>query len=289
MLTADSVALAVAALLPIGAAAAGSPSLAFGAFPAPVYFFVGRRPEPVPVASEGHDHHGHHHHDAGVAEAYPDEPTPADGIPRPPADVRMLLYALEGIEAPLPIADTSRPFCRTAARPSRIAAPKSAILLVLHGVGAREMRASFGGRPAMPNLARIASEGVSFDNFHAVSDRGDQGTVSILGGVPLLAPALYVDANVPPELPSMARDLGALGFDSFVVHGGEPGLGSMETLVRTLGFGRFDVPPRDAWIGLRGVALPEGDIEACVHGPTGHGSCGSAAHEEVDHDASGTH
>ena len=51
----------------------------------------------------------------------------------------------------------------------------------------------------------------------------------------------------------------------------------------------FDATAVDAWIGLRGVALPEGDIEACVHGPTGHGSCGSAAHEEVDHDASGTH
>lgn len=42
----------------------------------------------------------------------------------------------------------------------------------------------------------------------------------------------------------------------------------------------FDPAAVDAWIGLNGVAIPEGNIEACVHGPDGHGSCGS--HEDDD-------
>jgi len=42
----------------------------------------------------------------------------------------------------------------------------------------------------------------------------------------------------------------------------------------------FDTAAVDAWIGLNNVELPEGDIEACVHGPEGHGSCGSHAHDE---------
>ena len=46
----------------------------------------------------------------------------------------------------------------------------------------------------------------------------------------------------------------------------------------------FDIAAVDAWIGLKNVELPEGNIEACVHGPDGHGSCGSAAEEE-EHDA----
>ena len=41
----------------------------------------------------------------------------------------------------------------------------------------------------------------------------------------------------------------------------------------------FDIAAVDAWIGLKNVELPEGNIEACVHGPEGHGSCGSHAHE----------
>ncbi|MEY4591627.1 MAG: hypothetical protein RIR18_522 [Pseudomonadota bacterium] len=48
----------------------------------------------------------------------------------------------------------------------------------------------------------------------------------------------------------------------------------------------------DAWIGLSGVDLPEGNIEACVHGPEGHGSCGSHEHdhtEESGHDGCGGH
>ncbi|HEX6734175.1 MAG TPA: ArsC/Spx/MgsR family protein [Azonexus sp.] len=44
----------------------------------------------------------------------------------------------------------------------------------------------------------------------------------------------------------------------------------------------FDVAAIDAWLGLNGVELPAGNIEACVHGPDGHGSCGSHAHEEAE-------
>lgn len=53
----------------------------------------------------------------------------------------------------------------------------------------------------------------------------------------------------------------------------------------------FDTEAVDAWIGLNGVELPEGNIEACVHGPEGHGSCGSHEHEaeESSHDSCGHH
>lgn len=49
----------------------------------------------------------------------------------------------------------------------------------------------------------------------------------------------------------------------------------------------FDPAMVDAWIGLNGVPLPEGNLEACVHGPEGHGSCGS--HGEGEHGAGGGH
>ena len=53
----------------------------------------------------------------------------------------------------------------------------------------------------------------------------------------------------------------------------------------------FDIAAVDAWIGLKNVDLPEGNIEACVHGSEGHGSCGSHAHEheEAEHAGCGTH
>jgi nitrogenase-associated protein len=49
----------------------------------------------------------------------------------------------------------------------------------------------------------------------------------------------------------------------------------------------FDPAAVDAWIGLNGAAIPEGDIEACVHGPDGHGSCGG--HEDGDGAEEGEH
>lgn len=55
----------------------------------------------------------------------------------------------------------------------------------------------------------------------------------------------------------------------------------------------FDIAAVDAWIGLKNVDLPEGNIEACVHGQEGHGSCGSHAHdheaEESSHGSCGHH
>lgn len=56
----------------------------------------------------------------------------------------------------------------------------------------------------------------------------------------------------------------------------------------------FDIAAVDAWIGLHNVELPEGNIEACVHGPEGHGACGShaqdeSAAEESSHGRCGTH
>ena len=53
----------------------------------------------------------------------------------------------------------------------------------------------------------------------------------------------------------------------------------------------FDISAVDAWIGLKDVELPAGNIEACVHGPEGHGSCGSHEHEEEEgsHDSCGGH
>lgn len=51
----------------------------------------------------------------------------------------------------------------------------------------------------------------------------------------------------------------------------------------------FDPAAVDAWIGLNGVELPAGNIEACVHGPEGHGTCGSHAHEDEEHAGCGPH
>ena len=53
----------------------------------------------------------------------------------------------------------------------------------------------------------------------------------------------------------------------------------------------FDTAAVDSWIGLKNVDIPEGNIEACVHGPEGHGSCGSHTHdhEEEEHAGCGTH
>ena len=56
----------------------------------------------------------------------------------------------------------------------------------------------------------------------------------------------------------------------------------------------FDTTAVDAWIGLGAAERPAGDLEACVHGPEGHGHCGEPAvapaadQQEDSHACSGT-
>ena len=49
---------------------------------------------------------------------------------------------------------------------------------------------------------------------------------------------------------------------------------------RMVGFERDAV---HQWIGLNEATLPEGNLEACVHGPEGHGRCGSAEDHAQEH------
>jgi len=48
----------------------------------------------------------------------------------------------------------------------------------------------------------------------------------------------------------------------------------------------FDTAAVDTWISLNGAAIPAGNLEACVHGPEGHGTCGSAGHEHAEEEGS---
>lgn len=50
----------------------------------------------------------------------------------------------------------------------------------------------------------------------------------------------------------------------------------------------FDAAAVEAWIGLNGATVPEGNLEACAHGPAGHG-CSTDEDEKDGHAAGGSH
>ena len=74
----------------------------------------------------------------------------------------------------------------------------------------------------MPNMQRLKSEGVWFENFFANSFRTDRGEVAVLSGFP--AQTLLSVMKLPAKaatLPSIARALGEEGYASSFTYGGD--------------------------------------------------------------------
>lgn len=224
--TADAIALAVLAVIGVGAVAGSRGSLAIGATPPLVATLVRVEATTTPPPASG--------------EEEPEEPTPDDGIAIPPRDLRALVYEALGTERPLPLADPSRPFCRLEAEPSGPASsPKSVVLLVVRGLDAGSIT---GNAPTMPTLAALAREEVSFTGAIAGADDPTQGLVQILSGVGPLAPTRYHENARAPRLPSLPLTLRRLGVASFFVSAVDLSPGRERTYLRSLAFDEVDEP-----------------------------------------------
>ncbi len=186
----------------------------------------------------------------------------------PRAEVMRFLQTELGVEAPTPIADPRFPYCRDeiASRDgSSNDEPRdmrgrrqSIVMLILESVGARELQLKHQGQPLMPNLARMAMEGVSFQRFFASGDRSAQALVSMFSGIP---PATYrrILAHAPlAPLPGVARDLKKAGFETRYYHGSDLSFEQQRMYLRRAGFDAIVEPhPAEERIGW---GLPDGTM-----------------------------
>ena len=96
------------------------------------------------------------------------------------------------------------------------------VVVLLESFGRTVMDATCEGEPVMPNMQRLKSEGVWFENFFANSFRTDRGEVAVLSGFP--AQTLLSVMKLPAKaatLPSIARSLGEEGYATSFTYGGD--------------------------------------------------------------------
>lgn len=96
------------------------------------------------------------------------------------------------------------------------------VIVILESFARTVMEAEVDGEPVMPNMRRLRSEGVWFENFFANSFRTDRGEVAILSGFP--AQTLTSIMKLPAKsrnLPSVARSLAREGYATRFVYGGD--------------------------------------------------------------------
>ncbi len=95
-------------------------------------------------------------------------------------------------------------------------------ILICEGYTRSIMEMKVGGKEVMPNLRRIAEEGLLFDQAYASGSRTDRGVTSVLSGFP--SQPLISIMKLPAKsrhLPSLALSLGAEGYSSNFYYGGD--------------------------------------------------------------------
>ena len=97
------------------------------------------------------------------------------------------------------------------------------VVIVWESLCAYFMESLGGKHDVLPNLDRLANEGVLFTNCYASSFRTDRGLVAILSGYPgQPTTSVILHTKKLPNLPALPRKLrDVAGYETMAVHGGE--------------------------------------------------------------------
>ncbi len=117
-----------------------------------------------------------------------------------------------------------------------VKARPNVLLIVLESFSGVAME-SLGGIPGvMPNLEKIASEGILFTNFYANSFRTDRGLTSILSGYPAQPTASIMKYPAKSQsLPGISKSLRKAGYDTQFLYGGDADFTNMRSYFISMG------------------------------------------------------
>jgi phosphoglycerol transferase MdoB-like AlkP superfamily enzyme len=124
------------------------------------------------------------------------------------------------------------------------------LLIILESFTADVIEPLGGVENITPNLNKLCSEGILFDNFYASGDRTDKGIVSILSGYPAQPQSSIIKfPSKTQHLPYLTHYLNALGYHSSFVYGGDIDFSNFRSYLTNCQFehitSRDDLP--DEW------------------------------------------
>jgi glycerophosphoryl diester phosphodiesterase len=175
-------------------------------------------------------------------------------------DVLLSVERALGTDNMGPPADARYPFCSTPVPSTAEANHKSAILLILESVDMRALSLQINGKPVMPNLQRLANDGVIFPRFFATGYQSAHAMPALFGGIPAV-PLRAILQHAPLEqvrgFPSILRDA---GYETAYFHGSDLSFEQQRQFLDRAGFHRIVEPsplsdvPRYGW-GISDGAL----------------------------------
>ncbi len=127
-------------------------------------------------------------------------------------------------------------FCKIA--PADFFPGKPNLVLVIMESMTAQVIESLGGEPGIcPNLNRLASEGISFQNIYSSGFRTDQGLVSLLSGYPAQPDqSVILLEDKMQKLPALPRIFKENGYKTAFFYGGETTFANMGVYLNHAGF-----------------------------------------------------
>jgi len=111
------------------------------------------------------------------------------------------------------------------------------ILIILESFTADVIEPLGGRKDISPNLNRLCSEGILFDNFYATGDRTDKGLIGVLSGYPAQPRTSIIRyPNKTQNLPSLTGSLRKLGYQSSFLYGGDVNFANFRSYLTSSGF-----------------------------------------------------
>jgi glycerophosphoryl diester phosphodiesterase/arylsulfatase A-like enzyme len=157
-----------------------------------------------------------------------------------------------------PALDPAFPFCMRPRPAQGSPTGRSVILLILESVDARSLALEIEGKRVMPNLARIAADGVAHPHFFATGHQSAHAMTALFAGIPATpfrallqhAPLAHVQG-----FPRVLRDAGYL---TAYLHGSDLSFEQQREFLGQIGFDRIVEPSPLSDAPRYGWGLPDG-------------------------------
>jgi len=143
---------------------------------------------------------------------------------------------LHGIASRRPLLDPEYPLCLAQGPVQHNGNGRNVIVLILEGVGRREMNGIYEGMELMPNLKRIAAENLSYQHVYAPGTKSVTLLPAVFSGLPGNPYNNYLWNSPPINLTGIPAELDRVGYETAYFHGGDLSFEHQRPYLKRIGF-----------------------------------------------------
>lgn len=139
---------------------------------------------------------------------------------------------------------TEAPFCEDRASKTFVKNKRSVIMLVLEGLGAKQLDKKIKGRFITPHLRKVLKENLTFHHFLAAGSKSSQALPALFSGLPPQPHINMLWRIPPPRVRGIGNILNSNGYRTSYFHGSDLSFEHQREFLKRVGFKEiFELDP----------------------------------------------